>query len=199
MKNAAKIILVLIFFFQCAVVMSDGSDTNLFAAVRSAINDLYRVSNHYDINEISMLQDGFDLRFAPNNYRPIVAIMSNNWQTVLASLDTYATNRAERLLLINTGWWCGDGEFMGYASVLADKVSAGQLDSREFDSFILNSVFSEGYHGLYSLTLRYDEPAVSNLVEKIRPYTSFPSNYWEEVLSGEARTRFLQDREDGLL
>ncbi len=172
--------------------------TNLADRLRSAINTLYEAEPSHALEAASLIED-FDLRFAPGRYRPIIAIMSNNWQAVLASLDTYATNRVERLILINTGWWCGDAEFMGYASVLADKVAAGQLDRQEFDSFILNSVFSEGYHGLYALTLRYDEPAVSNLVEKIRPYTSFPSEYWTKVLSGEEKTRFLQDRADGLL
>lgn len=172
--------------------------TNLTDRLRSAINTLYEVEPSRTL-EAASLMEAFDLRFAPDHYRPIIAIMSNHWQTVLASLDAYATNRAERLILINTGWWCGDAEFMGYASVLADKVAAGQLDSHEFDSFVLNSVYSEGYHGLYVLTLRYDEPAVSNLVEKIRPYTSFPGEYWTKVLSGEEKTKFLQDRADGLL
>ena len=164
-----------------------GALTNLAVEVREALDALKRNCNPLDMEE-SNLMSGFELRFS-QAYLPVVNLMSNNWQTVVASIESYATNRSERLVLMNTGWWYGDSEYLGYLSILADKVISNQLDVAEFGSFFGTS-WSSGRPVVSVFARRHNEASVSNLIDKIE--TFFPaSGYWQKVRTGEALEEYL--------
>lgn len=161
--------------------------TNLHDRVRSTLDTLRREASPLDLEE-GNLMSGFELRFS-NAYLPVVSLMSNNWQEVIASLDVYATNRVERLVLVNTGWWYGDEEYLGYLSLLADKVISNQISSAEFKSFF-GSSWSSGRSVASVFARRHSETSVSNLINKIQSF--FPaSGYWQKVRSGEALEEYL--------
>ena len=60
-------------------------------------------------------------------FSPIVEIMSNNWQEVLMDIDDYATNVIDRVLLENTASFLGEDAYLGYLSMLADKVISDEI------------------------------------------------------------------------
>ena len=189
-------VLAAVSFASLNPAASESSSTNLAARIRTALAELYRNEDPRSLSAENLM-DSFELRFAPAHYLPLVEIMSNNWQTVLSELDAYATNKAERLLLINTGWWCGDAEYLGFSSVLADSVLTGRLDRAEFSSFYLNSVNS--HHGARIFEFRHGEQEVSNIIEKVRQCVSVGSNYWDKVFSGAAMRETLDMEADGAL
>lgn len=161
--------------------------TNLAVEVRSALDALRRDSDPLDMKECNLMS-GFELRFS-QAYLPVVNLMSNNWQEVIPSLELYATNRTERLVLMNTGWWYGDNEYLGYLSFLADKVISNQLAVAEFNSFFGTS-WSSGKPVVSVFARRHNEASVSNLIDKIE--TIFPaSGYWQKVRTGEALEEYL--------
>lgn len=161
--------------------------TNLSERVRSTLDALERDASPMDLDEGNIMS-GFELRFA-DAYLPVVSLMSNHWQEVIMSLDEYATNRVERLVLVNTGWWYGDEEYLGYLSLLADKVMSNQFSMAEFNSFF-GSSWSSGRSVASVFARRHNEAAVSNLINKIQSF--FPaSGYWQKVRSGEALEEYL--------
>ena len=164
-----------------------GASTNLVVDVRAALDALRRNCSPLDMEE-GNLMSGFELRFS-QAYLPVVNLMSNNWQQVIPSLELYATNRSERLVLMNTGWWYGDSEYLGYLSALADKVISNQLAVAEFSSFFGTS-WSSGKPVVSVFARRHDEASVSNLIDKIE--TFFPtSGYWQKVRTGAALQEYL--------
>lgn len=163
--------------------------------VCSAIQDVYRHANSNSVEEASLMDSTFELRFDESSYRPLVVAMSNNWHEVLSHMDSYAANRTDRLLLINTGWWYDESTYLGYLELLSGLVVSNGLSSIEFDAFegaawnrpnVASSVFR-----------RYGEASVSNALERIMSFSQ-RTNHWRGVFSGEARERYECQLDEGL-
>lgn len=120
-------------------------------------------------------------------FSPIVEIMSNNWQEVLMDIDDYATNVIDRVLLENTASFLGEDAYLGYLSMLADKVISDEIPLEELERLQVNSWHNHAVSS--ALYRRYQEPAVSNLVIKLQQ-AGVSTNKCQRILSGEANAHY---------
>ena len=175
--------------------LNASSCSNAVDGVSAALAFVHRTADPADIEEVSVMNASFELRFEPSIYMPLVRAMSNCWREVLRSLDSYATNRVDRMLVANTGWWYGEDEYIGYVDALSGLVSSNRISSVEFDAF---EMAAWNNHTIASsLCRRYNEPAVSNLVHRILSFSS-RSNKWARVMSGEAKRCYEEQVAEGL-
>lgn len=165
--------------------------TNVYAALRF----LHDSADASDIGEESLMSRNFELRFDKTSYLPLVVAMSNNWQSVLCRLDDYATNRVDRLLLINTGWWCGEDIYLGYLARLSELVVSNRLNSCEFDAF--EGAAWNRHTVASSVFRRCREQDVSNAVVRIISFSQ-RTNHWNGAFSGSALMRYERQVADGL-
>lgn len=165
------------------------------AEVRNALVRVHQQADSNELEESSLMDSTFELRFNTSCYMPLVVSMSNNWQSVLSHLDAYATNRVDRMLLINTGWWLGESAYLGYLSSLSELVVSNRLSACEFDAFecaawnnpaVASSVFR-----------RCGDVSVSNAIIRIMSFSQ-RTNHWRGVFSGAARERYERQVSLGL-
>ena len=129
-------------------------------------------------------------------FSPIVAIMSNNWHEVMLHVSEYATNAIDRILLENTGSFLGEDAYLGYLSLLADKVVSNEISLVEFEKFQVNAWHN---HPVSSVVYRrYQDPVVSNLVIKFQQ-AGVNTNRCQWILSGQAAEHYQKLLDDGHL
>ena len=168
---------------------------NVCNLIRTHLDDIVRQAGEGDLDELNMLGGVFDLRFSPERYQPLATSISNSWQTVLPMMNSIASNRIERLLLMNTGWWNGESSYCGYMSMLSDLVASNQLDIVELKAFEKAAWNRPGV--ATSLSRRHSEVEVVNIVDKMRN-VGFDTNYCSRIISGEIYSNYVNQVEDGL-
>jgi len=127
-------------------------------------------------------------------YCSLSSVISNDWEDVLASLPTIATNNLERLLVLGVGKQYDEDFYIDYMEALSDMKTNNLISAKEFAW----ARASTRYDLMSCLARRYQEPKVIGLVNKYK--TSIPSqtNLWNSILSGAAYTNYLEEIEIGL-
>lgn len=123
----------------------------------------------------------FDVMSRSVAYRNFAASISNDWSYAVTHLSQLATNQWERLVTIGVGKTYDEDFYLSACTRLADLEQAGSITRKEL-LFMLSSSRTNIDMCVVS---RYREPAVTNLVEKLRRVIP-DDTYWDSVLSGEA-------------
>lgn len=113
-------------------------------------------------------------------YQNFACLVSNQWEYAVTHLSALATNQWERLVTIGVGKTYDEDFYLSACTRLADLEQAGSITRKEL-LFMLSSSRTNIDMCVVS---RYREPAVTNLVEKLRRVIPDDA-YWDSVLSGE--------------
>lgn len=116
-------------------------------------------------------------------YRELVGIVSNNQDFVCTNFNNCATNEISRMMLLSA-WWGGDDSlYISGLSHCLDLVVSGVLTR---DDLAWYRFGHRNESRCCILSLRYDEPGVSNLVIRLCNYTG-EIEACRRILSGESR------------
>ena len=114
--------------------------------------------------------------------------VSNNINVVYGNFSILATNVVERRLLLASAWRLGDDFYLDCLSRNVDLAIAGVITAEDLEWYM------RGHRTrslTYMLAAQYDRPGVSNIVLRLMSYTG-ETNKYEKVLSGEAKTEYLE-------
>ena len=114
--------------------------------------------------------------------------VSNNIDVAYVNFSILATNLVERRLLLASAWRLGDDFYLDCLSRNVDLAVAGVITADDLEWYM------RGHRTrrlTYMLAAQYDRPGVSNLVLRLMSYTG-ETNKYEKVLSGEAKTEYLE-------
>ena len=163
--------------------------------VRQALNevDFLCASNRWDY---WTMEEAMNFEWFRTNtvYRSLSSVISNDWEEVLASLPTIATNNLERLLVLGVGKQYDEDFYIDYMGVLSDMKTNNLITAKEFAW----ARASTRYDLMSCLMRRYQEPKVIGLVNKYKISIPAQTNRWNGILSGAAYTNYLEEVEIGL-
>ena len=114
--------------------------------------------------------------------------VSNSIDVVYTNFSVLATNVVERRLLLASAWRLGDGFYLDCLSRNVDLAIAGVITAEDLEWYM------RGHRTrrlTYMLAAQYDKPGVSNIVLRLMADTR-ETNKYEKVLSGEAKTEYLE-------
>ena len=114
--------------------------------------------------------------------------VSNCIDVVYTNFSILATNVVERRLLLASAWRLGDDFYLDCLSRNVDLAIAGVITADDLEWYM------RGHRTrrlTYMLAAQYDKPGVSNIVLRLMAYTG-ETNKYEKVLSGEAKTEYLE-------
>jgi len=126
------------------------------------------------------------------SYPILVAGVSNNLSAVMDHFGICATNRSEKLVLMSVGWAYDDDYYLRFMDGLSAVAVSGGVtadDYRWYCSAHRNEL------RLNILALRYQEPIVSNILNRVEMFTG-DTNRCNRIRSGEARSSYLNWREN---
>ena len=114
--------------------------------------------------------------------------ISNCVEMAYETFPQIATNETERMMFLASAWRLGDSYYLDCLSRNVDLAMAGAISSAELQWFM------SGHRNRrlrYILASKYDQPGVSNIVQRLIVYTG-ATNKYEKVLSGAAKTEYLE-------
>lgn len=122
------------------------------------------------------------------SYQNLSRLVSNEWNNVLASLGTIATNSAERCMILGAGFQFGWDFHLPFFTKIADECIAGSISSNEVAWFEAYSTKPGLVDQLY---IRNSDPAVTNLLWKMIRIDG-QTNHWTSIMS-EGALQLLED------
>ncbi|MBQ3749598.1 MAG: hypothetical protein II863_19475 [Kiritimatiellae bacterium] len=128
-------------------------------------------------------------------YQSLAAMVSNDWQNVIESIGTIATNQTERCLLLGVGFQYGWDFHLPFFTKVADECLAGNISSNEVSWFEAYSTKPGLVDQLY---YRNTEPAVTNLLHKMVQITG-ATNVWMSIMSTNAHQKVQEYIDAGVL
>ena len=114
----------------------------------------------------------------------------------MLNIGDYTTNVIDRVLLENTATFLGEEAYLGYLSILADKVISQEIPLEELECLRMNAWHNHAVSSV--LYRRYQDPAVSNLVLKLQS-AGVGTNTCHRILSGEVNAHYSTLLEKGHL
>ena len=123
--------------------------------------------------------------------------VSANWTNVIAGIDLITTNSNERLLVLYAGVGAGETNFLSRIDCLADMVSSNSVSLAELRFYKTQCAIVD-HSAANSLIVRYQEPAISNLIMKLNAVGIYPQGV-SDIFSGEAKELYLDAVNDGLI
>lgn len=165
--------------FSIFAAYGDGFDVEYRIALDQAFSETPGILRKAGV--LRETPSAFDKLSQSSGYRNFAGIVSNRWEYVVTNLSELATNQWERLVTIGVGKTYDEDFYLSACTRLADLEQAGSITSKEL-LFMLSSSRTNIDMCVVS---RYREPAVTNLVEKLRRVIPCDT-YWDSVLSGEA-------------
>lgn len=152
-----------------------GVRTSVAAVVASMPSGLW--GQPAQIREFGMNPRGF------SGYQALVDVVSSNQDVVCSNFNFCATNEISRMMLLSAWWGGDDALFISGLSRCLDMAMAGTLPREDLTWYRFG-------HGIERrnaiLSLRYDEPGISNLVIRLCNYTG-ETNACRRILSGASR------------
>ena len=161
-------------------------DTNAVANLRAMVHDCTTAMPD-GIGASALGEFGL-----PSSVKPaldaLARAVSNNVGIALADIGTVATNAVERMLLLSAGWRLGEEFYLQSLSTNIDLAASGVISPNELKWFM------EGHRSRrlgYVLEMRYDQPGVSNIVQRLQAFTG-DTNRCDKILSGEGKVECLE-------
>lgn len=131
------------------------------------------------------------------HFRSLRRVIEEEWIAVFPRVLDQSTNEVERLVLIAAGAATNEVDYLSRMDVMSDLVLSNRLSTFELCYFD-NRCSDENKFAGSALLRRYDEPAVSNLIIKVRSAGGFQDGV-EDIFSGEAKRLFEDAVYDGAL
>ena len=166
--------------------VADGA-TNVVANVRAMLQACASALPEGDGRQSALREFGLPQHVKPTLDALALAV-SNNAELVCANIGYIATNSVERMLLLSAGWRLGEEFYLQSLSTNIDLAASGVISPNELKWFM------EGHRSRrlgYVLEMRYDQPGVSNIVQRLQAFTG-DTNRCEKILSGEGKAECLE-------
>ena len=121
----------------------------------------------------------FDRMRSGDAYQNFATVVSNDWSYIVSHLNVLATNEWERLVTLGVGKSFDEDFYIAASTDGVDLKSQGALSSTELVFMLVSSRTNIAS----CIARRFQDPAVTNLVTKLR--IEFPDDeYWNSVLTG---------------
>lgn len=177
-----KVVLILGWILQMGILLAKD-----LQGVRSAL-DGYKSSKYGKRLEAEDLWN-WGISLNPE-YRCLMTLVSNDYKNVFANVGTVATNDVERLLVFGAGWQFGEAFYLDCLDELVDLGMKGKVSTNEIHWYRTGSWQSQLIN---SLRVRYKEPRITNIIHKLMRLEPGRKAYYEQILSGESYTNYLQE------
>lgn len=132
----------------------------------------------------------------------LVEIVSNNCASIAADWRTYETNEMVRFTVLSAVGYSGYDNYTNFVNtVITPSCSILYTNRWETVKFMLDPYGTEMEH---QLALNYENPIVSNVVQRIKSESILQSNtnyinWCSEILSGEWKRWYLDMKRSGAL
>ena len=132
----------------------------------------------------------------------LVEIVSNNCASIAADWRTYETNEMVRFTVLSAVGYSGYDNYTNFVNaVITPSCSLLYTNRWETVKFMLDPYGTEMEH---QLALNYENPIVSNVVQRIKSESILQSNtnyinWCSEILSGEWKRWYLDMKRSGAL
>ena len=132
----------------------------------------------------------------------LVEIVSNNCASIAADWQTYETNEMVRFTVLSAVGYSGYDNYTNFVNtVITPSCSLLYTNRWETVKFMLDPYGTEMEH---QLALNYENPIVSNVVQRIKSESILQSNtnyinWCSEILSGEWKRWYLDMKRSGAL
>lgn len=155
-----RLLLVVMMAFALWAMATDSCVSEIQAAMDATVNDLPHGKRSWP----EYLRE-FGFKYDKNpSYGKMAGIVSNNLTWVGAHFSEIATNDIQRLMLLSCGWAYGESYYVDYYHLVADMTIKGFLTERDLRWYAVGHR-SNKFLGL--VERRYDEPRVSQLIDKL--------------------------------
>ena len=182
--------LVIIFGIALAMMAcAVRADTNALARVRVALDTLRQNCGGRGfggLDEVLNFEDGFR---SNQPYQDFAAALSNDWQFAICNIGQIATNQTERYFLLGLGKQYGEDTYIDSLGELSDLRTNNVISVNEF----IWAKAARGVHLETCLERRYREARVVELIAKLRVSLPDMNDLWDDILSGQAYTNYLDE------
>ena len=162
--------------------------SNVVAEIRAKINSCFLALPKGDGGSPAYLEE-FGM---PDNLVKLETelgyVVSNHIDVVYSNFTIIATTKIERMILLSSAWHLGDNYYLNCLSRNVDLAISGDISQNELRWFMKGH---KKRQFVYILADKYDSLCVSNIVYKLMAYTG-ETNKYEKILSGEAKTEYLE-------
>lgn len=190
-ENIRILVLLAALALPMIVKSSDDGLNRVREALSALINEKHWDDSYYH----TIINYDIDYRdVKTENYRNLVSAVSSNNKDVLANLDSCATNRLERILVLSVRDKVDIDFYLEFVDCLASMAENGRSSLKElhWTIFPIGTVYEK------HLVRSYRDQRTRRLIEKLQRIGALDKAYCDDILSGKAYREYVNEVSAGL-